>query len=306
MLDFRELIYITTVAETKNFSQAAARLKISQPSLSQYIQKVEEEIGSPLFDRSRRPMILTTVGEEYISTARKFIMEKKELEQKLDDLMNLRRGHISIGIISQRGTYLLPKVLPLFKNTYPEIEISLLEENSGYKLEKALIHGDVDVIISSLPLYHDDICYEVLTNEKLYIAIPPYYDVARYSLIDKEGNIGVNLQNLRNESFIMMPQKMKLRTVAEKVCKASGFTPKVILETYNIYTAQQLVTAGFGVAFLMETLKLGDAYRVTPLYLPILDKSLEMPLVISTGNHKYVNHATRAFIALIKEQYITL
>lgn len=303
MLDFKEIKYVLAVAETKNFSKAAELLHISQPSLSQYVKKIEDEIGLQIFDRSKKTVILTEIGSEYVRTARLMLRQQKELKQKLEDIMDLKRGHLSIGIVSQRGVYLLPKIIPLFQKKYPGIKISLIERNSGYELEEALVRGEIDLIISSLPLYNDNIAYEIITEEKLYIAIPPHYDINDYIFTDKNNITQVAMEKFISEKFILMPVKMKLRKLADKLCARAGFSPDVILETYNIYTAQHMVAEGLGVTFVFETLILRDIYKTRPNYIPFHEKNFSVPLVIAISNFEYANKASQAFIALVKEIY---
>lgn len=302
MLDFREIKYVLAVADTQSFSKAAELLYISQPSLSQYIQGIEKNIGLQLFDRRKKPISLTRAGFEYVKTARLMLHNQKELMRKLEDMSNLKVGQLSIGIVSQRGVYFLPKVIPLFKEKYPGIEIKLFERNSGYELEDALVRGKVDLIIVSLPLYNSNIYYETITEEKLYLAIPPEYDIDRFTRIDKNKKRGILLENFSKEQFILMPNKMKLRKLANTLCSSAGFIPNIILETYNIYTAQHMVAEGLGVTFLYETLIFHDNYKKRPIYIPFQEKTLSVPLVLASSRYELSN-ATQAFISLVKEIY---
>lgn len=302
MLDAKEISYVLAVADARNFSKAASHLHISQPSLSQYIQKIETDVGFPLFDRNKRPLVLTDIGEEYVKAARDFSQQRREFEQQIEDMMQLRHGHVSIGIVSQRGVYLLPKIIPIFKKAYPGIEVSLLERNSGEELEEALLQGEVDLIITSLPLYSGKLNHQVITKEKLLLAIPPSYPAEEYC-VRENGRRKIRMERFAKEPFILMPPKMKLRTLADAVCGAAGFMPNVILETYNIYTAQHMVTEGLGVTFLFDTLRLGGKYRVAPTYIPFDDDALTTPLVIATANCNYTKKATCAFIDTLKNFY---
>ena len=130
-MDFRELTYITTIADCGSVTEAAKRLYISQPSLSYILAKVEEDLGVKLFDRKTSPLTLTYAGERYVATARTILSLSGNLRRELKDIGGGARGEIRIGIPTERAGYMLPKVLGKFHERYPEVQVRLVESRSS-------------------------------------------------------------------------------------------------------------------------------------------------------------------------------
>ncbi|MEI3187059.1 MAG: LysR family transcriptional regulator [Lachnospiraceae bacterium] len=136
-MDFRQLQYITTVAQYRNITKAADALFISQSALSHYIQKAEKELGIQLFDRSTTPLTLTLAGEHYIETARRILLENDQLMKVFRDITHHMTGTLRIGTSRERASHMIPRLLPQFSERYPGIEVTILTD-SGYKLTEAL------------------------------------------------------------------------------------------------------------------------------------------------------------------------
>ena len=130
-MDFRELTYITAVADERSVTEAAKRLYISQPSLSYILTKTEQELGVKLFDRKKTPLTLTYAGEVYVEHAKEILRIRDNMKRELSDIGHGKKGRINLGIPNERAGYMLAKVMPLFKEQYPNIEIHLVESRSA-------------------------------------------------------------------------------------------------------------------------------------------------------------------------------
>ena len=102
LVDFRELLYVLTIEEEKSFSNAAKKLFMAQPSLSQYIKRLEGSLGFLLFKRSHTPLTLTDEGKQYVDYAKRILILKEEMQRVLEEVANAERGSISLGIPSIR------------------------------------------------------------------------------------------------------------------------------------------------------------------------------------------------------------
>lgn len=171
-----QIKYVLTVAGLKSISKAAKKLHVTQPSLSQYIQKIEKQLGFTIFDRSISPLKLTEEGEILIDTANKIQSLEDNMINKISDIANLKTGNLKIGSSSFRASCLLSKSISEFKKSYPGIRISILEDDI-HNLMNSLSNCEIDLIISvediNDPSYH----LEELSEEKLYIAIPKSHDI---------------------------------------------------------------------------------------------------------------------------------
>lgn len=136
----KELLYVKTIAEEKSISQAAKLLFIAQPSLSQALSRIEDNLGTPLFTRTTGGLNLTYAGERYYQTACRILKIYENLEGEISDINGLRTGRIRMGITNHLGTVVLPKILPPFRRQCPFIELEILEETTD-KLENRLLSG---------------------------------------------------------------------------------------------------------------------------------------------------------------------
>ena len=178
-MDFRELTYITAVADAASVTEAARRLYISQPSLSYIIAKVEEDLGVKLFDRKTNPLSLTYAGEKYVQTARDILRMRDNMRREMNDIGHGAKGRINIGIPNERAGYMLPKAIPVFYRKYPGVEIRL-EESQSEEIIRNLMIDKIGFCI--LPGNEEDlppgVLKEFIYKEKIYLVagegmIPP-------------------------------------------------------------------------------------------------------------------------------------
>ena len=301
-MEYRRLHYILTIAKEKSISHAAKKLYISQPSLSQYLQKVEQEIGSPLFDRSIQPLRPTYVGKLYLQKARQILDIERQFQQEIDDVLQLKRGEITIGSSPFRSTYLLSGFLPLFKQIYQHIKIKL-KESTTLHLEKLAFNGEIDIAISLLPIDSQKFLHENLFEEELWLVIPKEHPIAKqYSL--KPGNYvnlpEVSLNEFVNEAFIIVNHKQKLHKMTFELCKKAGFNPKIILQTKSMNTAHALAGAGVGITLLPNTLIHNLHTQNMPCYLQLKDRPKRTANIIWRKD-RYVSIATQKFILCLKD-----
>lgn len=301
-MDFRHLQYILKVAEEKNFSKAAKKLYIAQPSLSQYILNLEQQLGTQLFDRTTTPLRLTYTGELYANFAKQVLELEKNLSIQMDDIDNLKRGRITIGISPFRSTYFLPQLLPAFMNKFPGIEINLLEGTMA-ELSDLTRNGSVDFSIMTLPIQEDLLIYEPIMVEEIVLALPPHHPLCN----KRESNSSestlrpqICLAKLSNEPFILLKPGQRMREVALALCKQAGFKPRIILETKSTEAANALVAAGIGIAFIPDALVSSSQVEKGPVYFSLEDPVPTRTLVVAYRKEGYLTKASQAFISMIK------
>ena len=147
-MNVRQALYIRTIAEEGGVTAAAKKLHISQPSLSQMLRQIEEEAGTPLFERGAQVFRPTYAGERYLHAAEVILNTNEILENELREIRGEERGRLRLGISVQRSIQLLPKVLPEFTRLYPKVEFRLHEAGSAY-LEQMVQSGQVDLALAS-------------------------------------------------------------------------------------------------------------------------------------------------------------
>lgn len=301
-MDFRQLQYMLKVAEEKSFSKAAQKLYIAQPSLSQYIQKLEQQLGVQLFDRSTNPLKLTYAGELYVETAKNILDLKYQLSNQMEDIVNFKKGRLTIGLSPFRSTYIMPKILPLFYKKFPGIDIVLMEGNS-VELEDLAIKGTTDISIMTLPINENFFSYEPILMEKILLALPSQHPFCK-NVISKHYAQNtypeISLHKLCDEPFILLKQHQKLHQIAVSLCKEAGFKPKIILESESIEATHALVSSGMGITFVPDTITLFPQTPTTPIYFLMKDLETTRTLVVSHRKKRYLSRAAKEFITIMK------
>lgn len=301
-MDFRQLQYMLKVTEEKSFSKAAKKLYISQPSLSQFILNLEQQLGVQFFDRTTTPLRLTYAGELYANCARQILAIKENLLMQIDDITNLKRGRITIGISPFRSTYLLPKVLPDFLKKFPGIEISLVEGTMA-ELTDLTINGSVDFSIMTLPIQEDLLVYEPIMKEEILLALPPHHPFCNEIKNNSSGcsaHPKICLAELSSEPFILLKPGQRMREVALNLCKKAGFKPHIILESKSTEATHALVSTGIGIAFIPDTLVSYGQMEESPVYFSMEDPVPTRTLVFAYRKERYLTKAAQEFISMVK------
>lgn len=290
-MELRQLNYVIQIANEKNFSRAADKLHIAQPSLSQQLSKLEQELGVLLFRRTTNSVELTQAGKVFVEKSQTILDTVEQLKQEMDDMAQMRRGRLVVGTLPITGSHVLPLVLPAFGAQYPQIEVVLVEETTA-KLEQLTASGGTDLSLLSLPLIDSSLMYEPYLEEEIWLAVPPQHELAKR-------HDPVNISELNTEPFIGLKRGQGFRQITVELCEAVGFTPQIVFESSNIETVQSLVAGGMGIAFVprMLTRSGGD---FAPVYLKLRSNPTRT-LVVASRKGRYLSKAAQAFISTLNE-----
>ncbi|MEK3792722.1 LysR family transcriptional regulator [Paenibacillus sp. FSL R7-0204] len=294
-MELRQLQYTLQIAAERNFSRAAEKLHIAQPSLSQQLSKLEKELGVLLFQRNTSSVELTYAGEKFVEQAQGIIDAVELLRQEMSDISQLRTGRVMVGSMPITGAHLLPHVLPVFKSKYSEVEITLLEDSS-MNLEKLTASGQTDLSLLSLPLEIPTLAYEVLGEERIDLAVPPGHLLAGR---EPQG-IRTSLAELKDEPFIVLKEGQGFRKMTVELCRQAGFEPRIVFESNNMETVQSLVAAGMGVTLVPHFIARAARSEFVPVYLPLAEPVPGRTLVIAYRRGRYLSRAAEAFIETFK------
>ncbi len=244
-MNFNILRYIITVAEEGNFTRAAQKLYIAQPSLSQIIKSEEKRLGVMLFDRSHSPITLTDAGHEYVRWARQVVSIHENMERHLQDFSSNEVSVLRIGILPECSAFILPTPLKAFRETNPKRYVQI-QELSSNELQESLENSDLDFIVGLTHPNAFTYCSEPLYDEKIVLAITPEYSPVNEAVEE------VDLADFADAPFIMMEEGQFLYNVTHELCKRSGFVPKTVVECYNLETALHMVKAGVGISIIPD------------------------------------------------------
>lgn len=248
----QEFKYIYQVYKEGSISKAAKSLYITQPALSIAIQKIEESIGFPLFDRSRHPLELTPAGKIYIDAIEKVKNIDKELEQQLQDIRHLNSGHICMGGSHYLNAYILPELLANFSSLHPGIELEVVE-HSAATLASMLSAHELDITFSCnekfmmdferFPAFTDYVLLAVQENQPINDLLSAFTltadDIAsgRHLL---ETCPSVTLEPFRDMNFILLSSGNNLHDRSMEMFREVGYEPNIIMEIAQLVTAYHM------------------------------------------------------------------
>ena len=248
MINHREIQYLLTICQEKSITGAARKLYISQPALSKMITKLEEEIDAPLFIRESGGVYLTNEGKIYIDGCLKVKGIYDSVRSEIADLQDDKKGKITLGISSRTSSFILPPVLEAFKQAYPLVELSLVEENIA-ELEQLAITGQVDLALTYYNT-NPNLEYRFLAKDPVYLVAPPFFYQSHTDWRFGFQNSLLKPEELEGKPMILFKKGKGMREVADMFFSQNAVAPKIILETNSILLAYNLVQEDKGFTFL--------------------------------------------------------
>jgi LysR family transcriptional regulator, hydrogen peroxide-inducible genes activator len=242
-MEIHQLRYFISVAEIGSFTRAAQACFVAQPSLSQQIRKLEEDLGQPLFERLGRRVRLTPAGRVLYERAAGILASLAEARDALRDPAHLAEGEIQIAAIPTVAPYLLPRLLRGFTTKYRRAEVTVHEDFTA-EIVRHCASGDVDLGIVALPIEDERLAVETLFSEELLAAIPASHALARRRRIA--------LDDLTRERFVLLNEIHCLGEQIYRLCDRRGCTPAVTCRSAQLLTVQELVGLGQGVSLVPE------------------------------------------------------
>jgi LysR family transcriptional regulator, hydrogen peroxide-inducible genes activator len=242
-MELHQLRYFCAVAETGSFSRAAEQSHVSQPSLSQQILKLEDELGTRLFDRLGRSVRLTELGKTFLPRARAVL---RELEAARGDVVEGKEsigGPVVVGVIPTVAPYFLPPRLTAFSRKFPQVRLTVVEEITPILLER-LRSGTIDVAILALPIRGHEFETEPLLTERLFAALPRKHKL--------NSRTTLSLKDLRAEPFLLLRDGHCFRDTAVAACDRARLHPQIVFESGQFSSLLSMVGAGMGVSIVPE------------------------------------------------------
>jgi DNA-binding transcriptional LysR family regulator len=242
-MELRHLRYFVTVGEELHFGRAAAKLLIVQPSLSQQIKQLEDELGFPLLYRTKRSVELTDAGKVFLLEAKNVLAQVQEAKRTAQRAYRGEVGRLVVGYISSSTYDVLPMMLRAYRERFPDVEVALRELTTREQI-RALEEDVIQVGLLRLPISAPMLKVEVVRREPIVAVFPEGHPLATRQ------SIAVSL--LANEPFVLQSSQRGAGYYVQlmNLCLASGFSPNVIQEVTEIHTIVSLVAAGMGVSLV--------------------------------------------------------
>jgi DNA-binding transcriptional LysR family regulator len=267
-MELRHLRYFIVVAEQLHFSRAAEILHIAQPPLSQQIQNLEQELGVPLFLRTRRSVQLTPAGKAFLVEARKVLAQAERAIEAAHQAHKGIVGRLEIGLVSSAVTEALPNVLKRFRTRFSLVEVQLHSMATSEQVQ-ALREGQIDVGLLHPPVIDASLELEIIRREPLVVILPDSHALANQASIE--------LSQLSAEPFIMYLRAWNPGTFDQvtSLCRDAGFSMRLGQQATGMQSIASLVAAGFGVSLVASSLQLlqsaGVVYRPLQGVTPTID-----------------------------------
>jgi LysR family transcriptional regulator, hydrogen peroxide-inducible genes activator len=242
-MEIHQLRYFVAVAEEGSFSHAAEREHVSQPSLSQQIQKLEAELNQQLFDRLPRSVVLTEAGRCLLEYARKILTGIADARRSVAALEHEVAGRLSVGAIPSIALYVLPRLIVSFQRSYPKVTFELFEDTTD-KLAQRLEGGSLDVVLASSGDETPTLAHHSLGKEPLLVLLPAKHRLARRKTI--------KWSDLAAEKFLLLHEVHSLSIQVRQLLAANNLKPEVVLQGAQLVTIASMVAAGLGVTVVPE------------------------------------------------------
>ncbi|HWZ97734.1 MAG TPA: LysR substrate-binding domain-containing protein [Candidatus Dormibacteraeota bacterium] len=288
-MELHQLRYFCAVADTGSFSRAAEQSHVSQPSLSQQILKLEDELGARLFDRLGRSVRLTELGKTFLPRARAVL---RELEAARGDVVEQKdsiAGSVTIGAIPTVAPYLLPRILTSFSRKFPQVHLTVVEEITPVLLDR-LRASLVDIAVLALPIRGHEFESFPLLTEPLFAVLPQKHKLAMRR--------SISLKEVRKEPFLLLRDGHCFRENAVAACDRARVHPQVIFESGQFSSLLGMVGAGMGVSLIPQ---MAMDKKSNCRYVPISDPGATRTIGAVVLRGRSLTRANLSFLSLLRQ-----
>lgn len=299
-MDFRDLTYVREIARQQTISKAAEVLHMTQPSLSIFLKKLEEETGTPLFERVNKRMYPTYAGERYLNYAERTLRYGENLMRELENISASKTGHISIGSTPTRTRYVLPELLTAFHKQYPDFVIEIKEAPSD-ELMRMMDEHTLDFALFTL---HEQekidkrYTFHHLSWEEMVLCAPSEAHYASMA-VPREGFSypWIDLHLLADELFLIVPEKWRAGRCAARCFEQTGISPRTI-EFPIVELAVASSSCGMGISFCPDIMIRRGLFAHTPDYFSVGEHPTRTEFVLAHRKNFPMTQAARDFIGM--------
>ena len=294
-MELRHLRYFVTIAEERHFTRAAERLHMTQPPLSQQMQKLEHELGVQLFRKVGRGIELTDAGLVFLEEARLILAQADSAGRAARRAARGEIGRLDVGLVVTAAYRVVPLALSAFRERYPHVRV-VLHELTTPEQTRALDELQIDVGFLRLPVFSHDLEIETILREPLVVALPEDHALASKERIPVEA--------LAHESFVMSSPRLRLawHDQITYLCEQAGFVPDVTQQAVNVETILGLVSVGMGITLLPASG--GEWQRKGVIYRPLAGEEVLVDMVVAWRKQEK-KEVVRTFLDVVFELYST-
>lgn len=292
-MEIHQLEYFVAIVETGGFSRAAERCNVAQPSLSQQIKKLEDEIGQPLFDRLGRKVVLTQTGKMLLPRAINILGELRGIKVDLQTGIQEEQGTLAVGFIPTVAPFVLPAVIRRFSQEFPNATLEVHEDLTEELVEKIIV-AELDVGITSLPIKNKLIQTEELLTEPLLVATSQNYEIANRT--------SIRVKELDDFPFIALNEVHCLGEQVQSFCYQQDLDLNIICHTSQLSTVHSCIALGLGVSLVPQALAISDASEQV-VYRVVSDSVPQRKIAAATHARRDLSFLGRKFIEIVRSEY---
>jgi LysR family hydrogen peroxide-inducible transcriptional activator len=292
-MEIHQLEYFIAIVETGSFSRAAERCNVAQPSLSQQIKKLENEIGHLLFDRLGRTVVLTDAGRLLIPKARTILEEIQGIKMDIQSDIQEGQGTLAVGFIPTVSPFVLPSVIRRFGQEFPDASLEVHEDLTDDIVRK-IVTAELDVGITSLPIKNKLIETEELLTETLLVASSLNYDIASQA--------SIQVKELDNFPFIALSEVHCLGEQIQSFCYQQDLALNIVCHTTQLSTVHNCVAMGLGVSLVPQALAINEPLEQV-VYRTVSDSPPQRKIVAATHAKRNTSYLARQFIEIVRLEY---
>ena len=289
-MELDQLRYAVAVAETGNFTRAAERSHITQPSLSQQILNLEREVGHKLFHRLGRKAVLTEAGATFLERARRILFEVENAAKELSDHPSLDR-RITVGAVPTIMPYLIAPAIAKCREQHPNLVIHASEDFRS-NLVRGIVEGELDLAVVTMPVKDPRLSIEPLLTEQLLLVVGKRHPFA--------SRAEINIDDLAEETFVTMGDSSTLAMQIREFFGDHNFVPKVGYRCAQVPTLKLFVAMGLGISILPEVARRPDDRGVLT-YLRLTGTAPTRELAIIRHLQRYQSRGAEQFLTLLRE-----
>ncbi|MCI8887784.1 MAG: LysR family transcriptional regulator [Hungatella sp.] len=300
-MNLKELEYIIKIAEERSFTKAAEKLFITPSALNQQVGRIEKDLGTPLFYRSRSGCIPTEAGEIYIQTAADILRKKKEAYNQIRDLADSRKGMLSIGFPPEHGTSMFTAVYLEFHKQFPDISLQAYEA-SVRQQQKLIAQGVLDVgFLTLLDWQKTGDEYLHIVSEELLLALPSSSPICQKAVKRPGRRLPeLNLNELKDEPFALMYRESTIYEWVDSLFRKHRFVPTVLFETSRSHTILNIISNNMCCGLLSDYYYDPSIPNVSFFCLP---DHPTWELAASYKKGSYLSRPAKAFIRLASDYW---
>ncbi|WLR51365.1 selenium metabolism-associated LysR family transcriptional regulator [Bacillus tianshenii] len=292
-MNFRQLHVFVKTAETKNMTEAAKTLYMTQPAVSQTILELEEDLNVKLFERLKRRLYLTDAGESFYSYAKKILALVNESKVTMQHFQNMQLGELKIGASTTIGTYLLPKLAASFRAKHKNINLHYTINNTRI-VEELILNHELDVGIVEGVVHSKEIVTEHMMNDELYLICSPNHSWAMKT--DKV----IKSAEFQQEAIIAREKGSGTQEIVEEVFTRHNITYDITHVLNNTEAIKKAVEANLGISIISRLAVLEELHYGSLVHVKLEDVDFPRNFTIIYHKDKYLSPLFKTFLHYCK------